>query len=215
MSSPHTSLPANSLLAEQVRFVAPKLSLLSTNAVVCFIQEVSHFLQASEPPAFQNLPLTEPRRRNTTTSTAQSVAERLSAVEIMIHAALREVRPEGFDPKTFAAYWSAAKEATVSANPSGPTSNNSSSFYSSSTSVPAFLDDDTQKMKSKLNRSTSNTTQSSSSPHQLDDWDSPSFLIILPYLKDSTASFYLMFYHLSASCLPIPVIVENLFGGSC
>ncbi|KAL0239395.1 hypothetical protein GEMRC1_009503 [Eukaryota sp. GEM-RC1] len=148
MSSPHTSLPANSLLAEQVRFVAPKLSSLSTNAVARFIQEPSRtFLLLNQE----------------------------EEIEIMIHAALREVRPEGFDPKTFAAYWSAAKEATVNANPSEPTSTNSSSFYSSSTSVPTFLNDDTQKMKSKFNRSTSNTSQSSSSLHQLDDWDDPSF----------------------------------------
>ncbi|KAL0242773.1 hypothetical protein GEMRC1_005336 [Eukaryota sp. GEM-RC1] len=183
-SSHHTSLPANSLLAEQVRFLAPKLSSLSMNAVARYIQEVSHFLQAFEPSAFQNLHLAEPRKRDptaTTATTPQSVAERLAEVEIMIHAALREVRPEGFDPKTVAAYWSAAKEATISANPFEPTSSNPSSFYSSSTSVPAFLDDDSQRMKSKCSRSTPNTSQPFSSPHRFDDLDGPSFFDNTPF----------------------------------
>ncbi|KAL0239376.1 hypothetical protein GEMRC1_009484 [Eukaryota sp. GEM-RC1] len=145
-TKPQTSLPASHLLADQVRFVAPKLSSLSTNAVARFVQEVSHFLQASEPDQSQSIPLTEPTVFPSLSASIPSAAERLAEVEQMIHAALRESHPEGFDPETFAAYWSAAKKVTIAANPPSPKP-------SSETSMPKFLKDDAEALKRNLKSS--------------------------------------------------------------
>ncbi|KAL0240069.1 hypothetical protein GEMRC1_010176 [Eukaryota sp. GEM-RC1] len=164
---PQSSLPASHLLADQVRFVAPKLSSLSTNAVARFVQEVSHFLQASEPDQSQSIPLTEPTVFPSVSASIPSAAERLAEVEQMIHAALKESHLEGFDPETFAAYWSAAKKVTIAANDSP------SPKPSSGTSMPRFLQDDADALRRHLK--TSNLSHSSSFPHQLDDWNGPSF----------------------------------------
>ncbi|KAL0240146.1 hypothetical protein GEMRC1_010253 [Eukaryota sp. GEM-RC1] len=167
-TKPQSSHPASHLLADQVRFVAPKLSSLSKNAVARFVQEVSHFLQASEPEQFQSIPLTEPTVFPASSASIPSAAERLAEVEQMIHAALRESHShlDGFDPETFAAYWSAARKVTIAANPPSPKS-------SSGTSMPNFLKDDADTLRRNLK--SSKLSHSSSSPHQLDDWDGPSF----------------------------------------